>query len=726
MPNGNDSTGKKVSPLVKGYEELPLDRSEERPPAPAYVGRRPGSMNAPATPRIKTQPWLGIPVGSSTKSGLRCQNIDLEEAQETKENAERTSAEISAALAPNRVPNLSGLFDTVPEVGTYVDQLPVFQPIDEPSIEVQTEVNDTLRETVAIQGEGSLPDPIQARLKTNVVEPIIQSISPEPMLPPPPAVEETSVASKQDVYIPPAAPTQSIDNVGTNNTDALTNPPKAETKKSFLAQIGNSIASGWSSFTKAAKSILRKPATALTLAAGLVVGSGAIVATSQMTNGSDSRQEEVTSASSSSNSPGGTESALTPKVSDDQAGAVNLPPRVLEIEPIPVDTPKNDSSEHVGQPSKQTHEFSKNLKDAESPLVREIVESGTTTLRANLLGNTMIAPFFGIATPAQQAELSELTKSINLGMSVYFNEHFGTPDKVAESMKNPRLKNLYKSVKIMQSKGWVPTRLTQDKYPLEYKLASRIFADSSELGLDESDHPDQSVRDAVRGNIFRAKRPGAQVNFKKADGSYHVVMELVFEIMNDHSAKDSMSQKLAFADTSRLHQGMDLSEKPELRYASTPNFPVQSLPGKTVGVGAGVGVPYSNPVDTSDVDAGWDIPSSVELETASLPEPSINEIRAAFEKNLAMEVRVDTALSRMNQHKQVIEEVANKVAAMYPEADPDMVRGLVKRYGYIGFSIVSNDREAGVFQIKYNRPSLQTLKWTINHRRGMRRDVRLA
>lgn len=692
MSNGNGSAGKKDGHVVKGYEELPLDRAEERSPVSAYVGRRSSPQDAPMTTRMKTQPYLGMPVGSPTQSGFRCQSIDLKDAQETQANAEQTSAEISAALAPNRVPDLSKLFDSVPEVGEYVENLPVFKPIEEPVKEVQTEVQDTLAGSVSIQGEGALPEPIRARI-AKTEEPEIQ-IAPEPILPPP-RLDNTSSTPDESLHIPPSAPTPSIDEKNSHQNE----PPK----RSFWGKVGNSLSSGWNAVTKTAKSVLRKPATAITLAAGLVVGSGAIVATSQMTDNSDSRQEEVAKTSAANTSPS--------KTSANQTGVVNLPPRVLEVE----SSPALDSA----KTPEQKHEFSKTLMEAESPLIRRIVDSGKTTLRANLLGNTMIAPFAGIATHSQQAELSELTRSINLGMSVYFNEHFGTPEKVAESIKNPRLKNLYKSVKMMQAKGWVPPRLTKDKYPLEYKLASRIFADSEALGLDESDHPDQSVRDAVRGNIFRAKRPGAQINLKKADGSYHVVMELVFEIMNNHSAKDSMSQKLASVDSTRIHKGLESSDTPESRYAAAPQLPVNTLMQTT-------GVLHSTPVDTSDIDSGWGPPSTVELETASLAAPSITEMRNAFEKNLDMEVRVDPALSRMSQHKQVIEEVADQVAAMYPEADTEMVRGIVKRYGYIGFSIVSNDKEAGIFRIKYNRPSLQTLKWTINHRRGMRRGGRPA
>lgn len=698
--------------VVVSYEQIPLDKADslERP-----VGSsRPRAIVPPDTETTgRTVPWLvGGPSSSRPRaqtlpyspqmqdfndkpesvpavSGIRSNTPAPADVQEALENAERLSAEISSAARPGRLPDLTGLFEDETEVDTYVEQSQAFRGLGPGTrISTQKAVRQTLpalenepdsansAPEVTYDGPNMLP-PALPRKELCPTRPVVYSRSaalpPKPQLPASvrPQLKPSTIAN---------APLQEV------RTAPPVTLPRIKEKVSMWSRMRGAVGQKLAAAKESVSGFVRKHKAGVAVAAATslaaATGAGLYMNQSQSTDSRDNADNTYQ-----------TVDTPAPSSSAEEAPAPVKTPKTVEAPPV---------QQNVEKAPAAPRKFSKKLEDSKSPLVQDIINNGKAQLSGSILGNTMLMPFAGLANDAQKAELSKLQRSINLGMGVFFNEHFGTPDKVATSMKDPNLRSLYSTAKVMKEKGWTPPSLTKDKYPEEYQLAVRIFEDSHLLGLDKTDNLDPSVQARVNGNMFQAKKNGDTLQLQKADGSYHVVLEAVFNIFDGKTAHDTLQTvtgtSLAPPPTTDLNK---LNSAPSHTLnQSNPTTPV--VPILQNNYMGGQPALISRGPDTGDVDAEWEVLGQAMDQLAAE--------KKVFEKDLVLEVEVAGGLSRRELHSLLIGAVGEKLAMLYPMADRNQVVGMVKRFGYIGFHLVDADPATGKCQVKVYKNVYKILK----------------
>lgn len=698
--------------VVVPYEQVPLDQGD-RISRPIIPPRNRVVVPPVSVPNSRTIPW-GVdnkddvkpksptipytdrlldpnakPESTPVASGIRMNTPAPADIMETRENAERISAEISSAARPGRLPDLAGLFSDDDEVAAYVDQSHAFRGL-----------NPLCRNVTQRAVEKTIPTPIPPKLPKQVLspeqreyyanQPIVQdrlaNLPPSPISPPVPAptptlapVTASKSVEKPAVLAPPqfssspvAAPSQ--DGAAHRSHEVVEPAPAPEKPKSLWSRMTGKVGEKLSSARDAVTGFVRKHKAGVAVAAAtsLAAATGAGL---YMNQSQDTDQQNNT---------------------DNTYQTVDTPaPSTSMMEaPAPV---QNNTENEPAAPRK----FAKVLENSKSPLVQDIINDGKAQLNGNILGNTMLMPFVGLANDAQKAEMGKLQRTINLGMGVFFNEHFGTPDKIAQSMKDPNLRSLYSTAKVMKEKGWAPPSLTKEKYPEAYQLAVKIFEDSRTLGLDTSDNTDPKVQARVNGNMFQAKKNGDTLQLKKSDGSYHVVLEAVFNIFDGKNAQNAVQATNTVPTTVN-------PTAPAQSPQNTVNESGSNAPQDSISVPINPTTPtpilQNNymPPDTSDVDDEWEnIGNALDQLAAE---------KKIFEKDLALEVTVAGGLSSRELHKLLIAAVGEKLALLYPMSNREQIVGMVKRFGYIGFHLVHADSGTGKCQVRIYKNFYRILK----------------
>ncbi len=567
---------------------------------------------------------------------------EIEESyRETQENAERISREISA-INSQRLPDLQGLFDS----------------LEEPDPEIQKIIKESAHESVE-----QLPElPIEVAESPNLIKEVSVERESLPMDKVTDTEEITAITrlpAKKSWY-------QRAANSMVEKTRSIWSNARQETAKATKF-ITNKITGGWNWLGGK----LRRNWKGMVLAGSVAAGGLALY------NSDSVQNTEKPVASSQGNS------------------AVQPNPTNLTI-----DTPNPTLAPATSPEVKTRATFAKVLTDSKSPLVQDIINQGKFKLGGNTVIDTMIDSFKGLANDAQKAQLRELQKEINLGLSTYFYENFGTPAKVAAAMKDPKLRNLYRTAKVAQAKGWFNSTHTKARFPKAYALAEQILADSSKLGIDESNNPNKAVQDFARGNMFQAKLPGNTVNLRKADGSYHIVEELVFQIFEGKKVSDALNGKFSGGST----KSPVIDQKPEKN--KQPQVNPQEGQGKT-----GILLPNLDKPDApadpghidrvlgqkrllQEIEMGWD--EIIDNEDKLAGE------KMALEKTSRVGFELPLHFTTREENMAIIPAVADKIASLHPQADTDLVRKLIRQYGFIGFKLVSRERGHFVVELAPN------------------------
>lgn len=618
------------------YEQVPLD-SLRRPKQDGTNVQMP-QLSFPT--RI-TQPWgvkktasvPGISLHTSTISPPSMTKTavppSLPGEEEARRNADMMADRISELPRPSRLPNLHQLLETVADPDSYVDNSPAFKIVEDSKQDVSSIL------------------PVQETPIT-----ITDSIDP----PKPPEQSsgypvETGYNSPIESLKPVSRPQPSI------------KPLEKPLGESFRESAGNALA-GVASSAKSISGFFRKHAKAAVLAASLAA------------------------------------TAATGLLIKDSADSVEHNPKSPTHQTLDTPAPKTPETVIVDRVENKTVEktqenrkFARVLEDSKSPVVQDIINKGETRLAGNTVTDTMIASFRGLVTNKQILELNVLQQSVNLGISVYFNEHFGTAAKVAQSLKDPKLRNLYRTAQAEQRSGRLLPYLTKDRFPQEYQLAAKILADGSELGLDQSSSPSAHAQDLVRGNMFQAKAPGDTLKLRKQDGSYHVILEVVFGVFEGKNTKQLLGEKLA----------LNASETPDniqtgviINRSGDNGSGEIETPAADPGMDNGKGQTGQKTLEdlsprhvastapqTDETDAGWD-------EIIAGHDQSAAE-RDSLKKSHTLKFDLNCGYTSKEEKAAIIPQVAEKIAALYPSADKAKIQGLVRRYGYIGFSSVKQD-----------------------------------
>ena len=700
----------------------------------------------------------GNPTGATSAqavSGIRMNTLAPEDVQEAKDNAARMSAELTTAIRPSRIPNLTDLFEN--ETETDVEQSGAFQGL--------IPASRTITQQAAQEQLPPAPAPADTGKDSRNATPEITYDGPSVIRPPAPVqgvvypthpiVHERPVAQLRSVSIPmapreeipqetglparlkpstvakplqarplspvlPATPAPTAASLPVIKAAPKTAPapapmpvPVPEKPKSLWSRMSSKVSEKLSAAKEAVTGFVKKHKTGVTVAAvtSLAAATGAGVYAYQ---------------NNAANQPDNTDSTY-------QTVDTPAPTTSTTEAPAPVKAPKNIEApvkKTVDKAPDAARKFAKNIENSKSPLIQDIITKGEAKLNGNILGSTMLQPFQGLANDAQRAELTKFQASINLGMGVFFNEHFGTAEKTAQSMKDPNLRNLYSTAKVMKEKGWAPASLTKDKYPEEYRLATRIFEDSRALGLDKTDNPDSKVQARVNGNMFQAKKNGDTLQLKKTDGSYHVVLETIFNIFDGKNVHDSLTAAVTPAQASGLNPSTNAAASQGLN----------NTPGTGAGTDAvidapqdGVSMPDAGPSDNgggmtpatptilqnnynsprlpeSDVRMSADKELDDEWDAIGRAMDQLAAEKSMFEQDLSLEVEMSGGLSSRELHSQLIAAVGEKLAMLYPMANREQVIGMVKRFGYIGFHLVHADPATGKCQVKVYKNVYKILK----------------
>ncbi len=613
---------------------------------PYYGKKTPGQVVEPLMPRtsvpqVPSQPAT-LPPGLPLPGIIA---VSKQQEEEARQNAERISGELSVLAKPSRLPDLRQLFDNPDEI---VDM--AFKEIKP----VRQEVSNL---SASIRAQDEQADVPTASIKPSEPEkPVKLSAPPSREVP---VTENFRKAVSNLPEIPRVIINESL-------------PEKSWMDKA-KEKIGKAIDSAVGFFKRHWRgAAVAASVTAAAGTAGLIINQSTDDTLNSVNTSSVQLPENkptVNIAPSASVAPTAFSLNLTPQVPE------TVVPEIKAEKPAPS--------------SFEARHFASVLENSRSPLVQEIIHQGEARLNGNTVTDTMIAPFRGLATNAQILELNQLQKSINLGISVYFNEHFGTPAKVAESLKDSKLKNLYRTALAEKQSGRLPTYLTKEKFPQEYRLAERIFADSAELGLDQSDSSNARSRDYVNGNMFQAKRPGDTLILRKNNGSYHVILEAVFGILEGKSAQAALSENSSHKTPERVPVSSDVGtdKKVQDREKPVPAADQDKGRGETgqtqmqndlpLGV-SNLDRKESDSNRLSQLETGWDkIIADQDLRIAE---------KELFRKTRTLQLQLDAGLTSKQEHAAILPMTADKIAALYPGADRAKIEGLMKRYGFIGIA----------------------------------------
>lgn len=782
----NNDHGLRVVP----YEELPLDQVQQTPrpvtrPAPDKIiiipqavrtgDTIPAPWGPPADPnksrdRRLTQPYSPYsdsvqgdrsspPDSTPAISGIRVQTLTPEEQAdiaETQQNAARISENMRTSLQPGRLPDLRGLFEDEAEIAGFVEESRIFDQATAPIKQQLTETveqpsqpvlpKDSPEGTVVPAGKQSGKEPLPPAPQPVWINqyyagqqeaeiPLVIKIEA------PPGPQPATISSTAPVNVPlqkqavdtPVPPPPAMPRIDQEETIL---PPPA--RKSLWSRMKNRVNETIAAASGAIGAFVRRHKTGVAVAAAtsLAAATGAGVLYQQ------NSQEDGSMAASSYQSvdtppapqgsdslPSGGEEASS---AGDQAPASATPETTTDSadSPVPVDESPSNAAEKTPEPRR----FAKVLQDSKSPLVQDILHKGETTLNGNILSNTMLMPFWGLANNAQKAEIAQLQKSINLGMGVFFNEHFGTEAKTAQSLKDPNLRALYATAKVMKEKGWAPPSLTKEKYPDEYRLATQILQDSHTLGLDQTTDANPQVQARVNGNMFQAKKNGDTLKLRKDNGQYHIVLETVFGIFDGKNCQEALGAAAA-AETTAAAPAPAQNSQPAVQgeQPAHPESPAgatfqQSPPSPTsaptttflqnsIGGAAQQGNVFSERPDTSEIDAEW-----TEL---FQQQDLLKAERQTLEKEQLLEVSAPAGLKPSELHGLLPAIVGEKLAILYPQADREKVVGIVKRYGFIGFRLLNSDRHSGKCRVQFFKNSFRIIKEVLD-KKPLRRQDRLS
>lgn len=543
-----------------------------------------------------------------------------------------------------------------------------------PTIETKKEVSyfvDTNLQTKSVELKTELPsmeleeNENQPTLKSGSNEEFIDRTSGETMLPPPGAL--INLAS----YVEATKP----------------QPPKSwfQQKKDAVLNTWNSaknVVSNW--WTNKVKPFARAYAKPVALAAA--VGATSAVG---LTDNAVSRQFKLVDSSSEStahNAPKAVDSSKTeaPVASTFAVKQAPAPVIVKVLPPAPAE--KAESS----------IKFADVLIKSKSPIVQQIIKEKKMVIADKSITDSMTGAFRGLATDAQKIQIEELNNQINIGIQAYYNECFGTPEKITESLKNPQLKNLYKTARYSIEKGWVSPHNNKVNFPEAYEFAKKLLADSSELGHDDSDSPDATVKASVKGNMFQAKHPGSTIKLMKANGHFHVVTEYMIRIFEGEDVKKMIASDYSVskpipAGVNKVNQQPG---QPTILPIVDKDKHGTFMPNIAPQYGFGL-----NNVDS--LDKGWDeiIDKSNQLD----------EAKNKFDKDGVVEFQLPLTMTTYEENQAILPTVIEQIVAMNPQADASKVRKLLKQFGFIG--IKKYERVApGRFKVVMHPNFLKILK----------------
>jgi len=419
----------------------------------------------------------------------------------------------------------------------------------------------------------------------------------------------------------------------------------------------------------------------IALAAGLAVtASGGVIVAKSFSN-SNVKQVDASAISSSTPAPS-VKSVEQPKL----------------VEQKKVDEVKSVESEKKApvaetKTSKNAARYASLIAHSESRPLQQMLASGEYTLGDLSILDSMISPFKGLANDGQKLQIQNLEKDIQVALVIYFYEKFGDDAKKAESFKDPKLRNLWKTAKHVKL-GDFHKRLTPAQYEAALSFATNILErDASALGQDVSGNP------PTEGNIFQANTPTSKIKIQKDSGALHVILariDNIFEgglsanmakaVHEDNGIEFGKSRNGA---GNTLHNGGQSLDPLGTILPNIAPLHLQDLDlGKNLNPESGFGKTAQD-ISLEEMESGWEeIEKSVDVDLSDLEWDSkivIAKARESFREEGVVELQLDKGLTRAQEKAVIIDRVIERLVVLFGEQKRGTITNTVKQFGFAGF-----------------------------------------
>lgn len=547
-----------------------------------------GEESAVVTATTKTQTLMYPGVMPKPQGGITPPELSDEE-KEIQENTDRISQEISI-LPKAKLPDLSGLFN-VPEEKI-----------------VKEEIGDlTIQTNVLIESLVSEQTPDKLNLQEVSNTEVIKVDQPEEVNISKQNTDINSMANEKAVQqsnkqnlMPSERLIQKFSNhldsiiINTNIIEDIEQVEKINTIEQQTEQPINLPEThiqggiGVGSFWNKAKAKAKKHWKGLMMAGGLFLGGLALHGASQQ----NTQEQKITDNS--------TENSIKKNIDNTN----KIAPKIVENKDI-ITMQDDKDIIPVEKIQREERQFAAVIKTSKSPIVQKIINEGEFILSGASVIDTMIGSFRGLANNQQNKQLDQLQSQINFALSVFYNEHFGTPERMKESMQDLKMRNLYRTVKFAQRKGWLNKSLTKSEYPKSYEFAKQILEDSSDLQIDISESQTEAIQNFSKGNMFQAKFAGNNIKVKKDNGKYHIIQELVFDIFEDKDISSHFDKILASVDSSVIQEN-NINPVHSDNSIEDNRMGQLEKTNKSINAEGGSKLSQFSTVDIDSIDSNWD------------------------------------------------------------------------------------------------------------------------
>lgn len=420
---------------------------------------------------------------------------------------------------------------------------------------------------------------------------------------------------------------------------------------------------------------------------------------------SDNAKESLAPIASASNGVRPVESVAPMPSVKDQVAPMPVVKKPILNNPK-VDQPVKEVKAAETIPARTAHAV-KILKMSENKVLKSTLENGEFIVQADSsILDSILMPYMSRGDEEQKAKIKQLERDVQLGLTMYMYDKFGTPEKLEASLKDPELRNLYKTVKTWNLSN-VENRLPAVDVVRMKELARRIMEDAKGLGHDKAEKAERAA--VINGNIFNARGIGDVVKMRFADGRKHVLLEKMDEIF--------------YGGISQIMDKAPAVAKPTVAPAAAKNGSTQDkfLPNiaedleaidagwddllNQAGSDEKVEKLDVQKNELEEIDAGWD-------EVEEKQSPQLIDEKAEFQKNGTVKFELPKGLTTREENNLLLPELMKKVKELMPEADQKVVERVMKQFE---FRAIKRQVKNGRFvEMELNSRFREILRYELN------------
>lgn len=384
----------------------------------------------------------------------------------------------------------------------------------------------------------------------------------------------------------------------------------------------------------------------------------------------DTSEALTNTTSSSASATPNNSAAPMEKVAPAPTVEAKVAPAPVTVDQSKVNKPVKSVTTAETVPARTLH-AAKILKMSENKVLKSTLENGEFVVQADSsILDSMLMPYVGMAGPEQKVQITQLVRDVQLGLTMYMYDRFGTPEKLEASLKDPALRNLYKTVKTWKLEN-IERRLPAADVVRMKELAGRIVEDSKGLGHDKAERAERAA--VIDGNFFNARGIGDVVKMRFADGRKHVLLEKMDEIFHggiSHIMDKKVPATIVKTPVTAPVQGQD-------------QFFQNMMDLDAIDAGWDDVVetkPKTQAQELQEIDAGWDDVTDNKAKKNAVEE--LTEESAEFEKSGIVKFELPRGLTTREENNLLLPELLKKVQELMPDADAKVVERVMKQFEF--------------------------------------------